>query len=259
MKLIVPLIAISMAGALAAPAAAQARADWNSARLHATRDQLQSLLASFEQGSSQQGYSDAVRRIARSEADLIRERLEEGDFQVGDQIELAVTGIQPLTNTFTVSEGRVLLLPEIGAVPLRGLLRSELRPGLTEHLAKFIRDPEVVARAKIRISVWGAVGAPGYHVVPSDMLLTDVLATAGQPVQGAQQDEIRIKRRGEIIWDGDALAEAIVQGRTLDQMNLRAGDEIEVPGRTPGSSGFLGVLRNVALIVPVALAISRIF
>lgn len=260
MRLIRPLFAASLAAAFALPATAQVRTDWDAARLHATREQLQALLATFEQGSSQSGYSDAVRRIARSEADLIRDRLEEGDFQVGDQIDLSVTGIQALTTTFTVSEGRVLLLPEIGAVPLRGLLRSELQEGLTEHLRKFIRDPEVFARAKIRLSVWGSVGNPGYHVVPSDMLLTDVLASAGQPTQGARQDEMKIKRGDEVIWEGDALAQAIIDGRTLDQMNLRAGDQIEVPGASTGrTTSFLANLRNLAYIVPLALAISRLF
>ncbi|MGH7506336.1 MAG: polysaccharide biosynthesis/export family protein [Longimicrobiales bacterium] len=264
MKRIRQILAAMAALTLLLPAAlaAQANQDWEASRLHASREQLQALLAAYEQGSSETGYSDAVRRIARGEAELIEQRLTEGDFQIGDQIDLAVTGITSLTGTFTVSEGRVLQLPEIGAVPLAGLLRSELQEGLEEYLSKYIREPEIFARSKIRISVWGAVGSPGYHVVPSDMLLTDVLAAAGQPSSGAEQDEIKIKRGDEVIWEGDALAEAIVQGRTIDQMNLRAGDQINVPGSTQaggGRGGLLGLFRNFYYIIPLGLAISRLF
>lgn len=238
---------------------AQTREDWETARLHATRAQLEEKLRLYEQGANMEGYSEHVRAPARQEAELIRQRLTEGDFQVGDIIDLTVTGMPQLTGSFTVSEGRVLLLPEIGPIELRGLLRSELQQGITEQLKKYIRDPEVFAKSKIRLSVWGAVGSPGYLVVPSDALLVDVLTQAGQPTAVAKQDEIEIKRNGEVIWEDEPLEEAIVQGRTIDQMNLRAGDRIEVPGSTQSGSLLGNAIRNLRYIVPLALLLTRVF
>jgi protein involved in polysaccharide export with SLBB domain len=228
------------------------------ASLQATREQLQAMLERFEQGARAEQYSEQVRQIARAEADLIRRRLEEGDVQVGDQIELTVTGMPSLTNTFTVSEGRVLQLPDVGPVPLKGLLRSELQTGIREYLGRFIVEPQVFVRSLIRISVRGAVGSPGYKVVPSDVLLTDVLAQAGQPTSTARIDEIRIVRGDDVIWDGASLQQAITEGRTIDQLNLRAGDLIEVPD-TQASRGVLSRLASSLMyVVPLAVAIAGI-
>ena len=243
--------------AIGVPHPAQAQPTNDAAqRLYATRAQLEAQLARFEQGASVEGYSEHVREVARTEADLIRERLEEGDIQVGDQIQLTVQGMPSLTNTFTVTDGRVLFLPDVGAVQLAGLLRSELQQGIREHLAKFIVDPQVLVRSSIRLSVQGAVGTPGYHTVQSDVVLTDVLAQAGQPSSTARQDKMVIKRSGDVIWEGEELEEAIIQGRTLDQMNLRAGDRIEVPAQSTGGVG--SWLRSLYYIVPLSLALMRL-
>jgi protein involved in polysaccharide export with SLBB domain len=252
-------VGLGIALVLPAAASGQTRNDWETSRLHATRAQLEEKLRLYEQGANTEGYSEHVRRPARQEAELIRQRLAEGDFQVGDQINMTVTGMAQLSGTFTVSEGLVLLLPDIGSLSVAGLLRSELQQGLRDQLSKYIRDPEVFAKSNIRLSVWGAVGAPGYIVVSSDALLVDVLTQAGQPTPVAEQDKIEIKRNGDVIWEDEPLEEAIVQGRTIDQMNLRAGDRIEVPGTTRSSSLLGDALRNLRYILPLAFLIQRIF
>lgn len=228
-------------------------------RLHATRAYLQQLLTRYAEAESSELYSEYTRSIADDEASLIRHRLEAGDFQVGDQIVLAVTGQVGLTNTFTVTEGQMLVLPEVGAVPLKGLLRSELQDALTQHIAKYIRNPQVQVQSNIRLAVWGEIGNPGYHVAPSEKLLQDVIMQAGGPSGGANQKKLRIKRAGDVIWDGDELQEAIVEGRTLDQLNLRAGDEIEVPGNPPSVRTVLHSLRAIPYLVAGFFALSRFF
>lgn len=250
---------------IAALSAAQASAQavtpdpMDPGRLHATRAYLQELLTRYEQAETSGLYSEYTRSIADDEATLIRHRLEAGDFQVGDQIVLAVTGQAGLTNTFTVTEGQVLILPEVGAVSLKGLLRSELPDALTQHIAKYIRNPQVQVQSNIRLAVWGEIGNPGYLVAPSERLLQDVIMQAGGPTGNANQKNLRIKRSGDVIWDGDALQEAIVEGRTLDQLNLRAGDEIEVPGAPASAKSILSALRAVPYIVAGFFALSRLF
>jgi len=245
----------------AAPAAvlAQGSDAWNAGQFYATRAQLQDMLSKYEAGSKTSAYSDAVRNIAGDEADLIRTRLEKGDFEVGDVITLTVAGQPTLTADFTVSPGYILVLPEIDEpVQLRGVLRSELRDVITAHLSKYIRDPRVYVQTKVVISVTGdGIGNAGFYTVSAESRLTDVLVTAGQPNQTAKMDKVKIKRGNETIWDGDELRQAIVQGRTLDQLNLRAGDEIEVPGK--GSRSWGDIIRSMYYLVPLSLAISRIF
>jgi hypothetical protein len=89
----------------------------------------------------------------------------------------------------------------------------------------------------------GAVGKPGFYMVPSDMLLTDVLMMAGGPASTASLDKVKIKRAKEVIWDGDRLREAMIEGRTLDQLSVRAGDAIDVPA----AQGKLPAIRSVMM------------
>jgi len=251
---VVLALAASPAGVLA-----QGQDTWNAGQFYATRAQLQDMLSKYEAGSNTSAYSDAIRSIAGDEADLIRTRLENGDFEVGDVITMTVAGQQNLTNDFTVAPGYILVLPEIDEpVQLRGVLRSELRDVITEHLKKYLHDPRVYVQSKVVISVTGdGIGNSGFYTVPAESRLTDVLVTAGQPNQGAKMDKMKIKRGDETIWNGDELRLAIVQGRTLDQLNLRAGDEIEVPGQ--GTRSWGDIIRSMYYLVPLSLAISRIF
>lgn len=240
------------------PVAGQTAVDLDPGRLHASRAQLEQLLQAYEKELAGEDYSDHLRAIAGGEADLIRARLKEGDFQVGDQIVLAVAGQQSLTATFTVTDGRRLVLPDVGEVPLAGLLRSELKAALTDHIAKYVRNPQLHVQANIRIAVFGEIGKPGYHVAPSESLLTDVLMLAGGPTRSAKQQNIKIRRNGDVIWEGNTLQDAMVEGRTLDQLSLRAGDEVQVPGSGASFSSIVHTLRAVPFIITGFIAVSRL-
>lgn len=222
--------------ALAAPvaaASAQATRGWDPAQLHMTRAELETLLQNFEQASGSGAYSQEMRRRARNEADLVRTRLAEGDFQVGDQVALLVEGEQALSNVFIVQQGRTLKLPLLGEIPLAGVLRSELEGHLADQLGRYIRDPRVRAQSLIRISVTGSVGKPGFYVVPTEQVLTDALMAAGGPSPASDLTKIAIERGDRRIWHGELLQQAITEGRTFDQLNLRAGDRIVVPHHRP--------------------------
>jgi protein involved in polysaccharide export with SLBB domain len=230
------------------PAAAQVTAEWDAARVYVTRDALGGMLAQLEEAASSQAYSERLRERARGEASLIRTRLEEGDFQVGDRIHLRVEGEEALSDTFSVSAGRVLDLPSIGRISLGGVLRSELEDHLRQELGRFIREPAVRARSLIRVSITGEVASQGYYVVPTESVLSEALMMAGGPTREAKLDGIRIERGRESIWHGEELARAITEGRTIDQLNLRAGDQIVVPQQQRRDG--MEILRNVLMIVP---------
>jgi protein involved in polysaccharide export with SLBB domain len=197
--------------------------------LQLSRDTLQKLLASYDATAKSPLYSRQLKERARQEAALIRDRLETGDIQVGDKIFLAVERQAELSDTFNVLSGRKIVLPEIGDVPLQGVLRSELQQYLLTFLSKYIVNPAVQARSLVRLEVIGNVGRPGFYTIPSDMPLSDVIMEAGGPAQTAALDRMSVLRRNDRIWEGEALRTAMVEGRTVDQLSLRAGDAINVP------------------------------
>jgi hypothetical protein len=233
---------------------AQQQVEWDAGTLYATRAQLEAELAKFEDASKSGVYSPAVRSIARDEADLIRERLVDGDFAAGDQITLQVTGQTGLSATFTVQAGRLLILPDLGPFELTGLLRSELEDSLRAFVSKFIRNPQVYAQTTIRLQLFGAVGNAGFQDVLATARLTDVL---GNPSGSADLDRMKIKRGDDEIWNGDALKQAIIEGRTIDQLSLRNGDTIEVPEVKTRNIG--EIIRSVYFLIPVSIAIMRLF
>ena len=157
-------------------------------------------------------------------------------FQVGDRILLHVERDSALSDTFTVVAGPALRLPNIGEVSLAGVRRGDIEAHLTRELGRYINDPVVQARALIRVSVVGEVTRPGYYAVPIDLVLTDALMLAGGATKDARVDRLHIQRGNSSLWSGDALQSAIARGATLDDLGMRAGDRIQVPGhRDPES------------------------
>ena len=246
---------------------AQQAAD-SGAGLQATRVALQGVAQRLEQAGPAPDSSVY--------AAAIHARLTDGDFQQGDRILLTVEGEpqlpdrpvavqQPrtierqLSDTFTVGAGRELVLPVLGSISLHGVLRAELQPYLTQEIARFVKDPVVHAKALIRVSVAGAVAKPGFYFVPTDAALSDALTAAGGPTQDAKLDKVRIERAGKRILQGDELRLAFTEGRTVDAMNLRAGDRFVVPG-VPGHAYDDVRFWATLLSIPVAIyALTRAY
>ena len=218
------------------PAPASAQEDvalMNLGGLEMTRSGLQELMAYYQDVVSSTGYSSRVRERARNGISLIQTRLDEGDFRIGDRVILSVQGEWPTPDTFPVEAGPAVTLPVMGRIALRGVLRSELEAHMTRELGRFIQNPIVQADSHIRIAILGEVANPGFFTVPSTSLVGEVLMQAGGPSQLADLDRLFIERQelgdDRTIWNGDALQDALAQGYTLDQMNLRAGDVIQLP------------------------------
>lgn len=225
-------------GLVAAPAAAQERDDSLAARPLASRADLETLAGRLGTGS------DLSARV--------RARLSEGDFAPGDRIVIEVRDEPTLTDTFEVGPARELSLPSptVGNLSLRGVLRSELEPKVTEYLSQFLQRPVVRARSLLRLSIQGEVVKAGFYGVPPDAGLADALMAAGGTTQEADVRKMRIERNGEPLWQGKALQEAIASGRTLDEAMLRDGDQIIVVKRKDG--GFEGNLRFLWIVVSLA-------
>ena len=225
----------------------------NSQRSMVTRAELTAALREIDAQLASNGYSAALRDARRAQGDAIRDRLAEGDLHTGDLVRIDLVGdAAGLTGTYAVTPTRTILLPGGAEISMRGVLRSEIQPYLTEQLKKYVRDPIVKATTSIRLSIFGAIAKPGLYPAPADLLLGDaIMQIGGGPANNARFDKSQIKRAEKVVVDGPEFQAAIRQGRTLDQLNLQAGDEIIVAAKPSGSTALrvLGVLGSLGSLV----------
>jgi protein involved in polysaccharide export with SLBB domain len=255
-------LALSLALLLPTAGAAQflAHADSAARRLLATRADLTTLAQALDSvaAAPRAGIGDKSR--AGPLAARIRARLETGDFQAGDRVVVRVTGEVGLSDTFPVTAGPELVLPTVGEIPLRGVLRSEIEPQVARYVAQAIRDAEVRARPLMRVSVQGEVTRPGYYNLPPDAPLSDALSAAGGPTKDAKIGELRIVRGDVKVLEKDRLRALIAQGSTLDAADVRPGDEFQVPGHGHGNTTEAFRLVAVLLSIPVTIyTLTKIF
>lgn len=213
--------------------------------VQASRQELQATLA-----------RERAQHASSPEVAQVQRRLQRGDFQPGDRIWLMVEGDTALTDTFTVRPGPSLQLPDMPSLSLTGVLRSELDSVLTQHIAKYLRDPHVEATALIRIAVLGGVTKPGFYDLPAEARATDVVMLAGGPQDKADLRKSVVRRGGEKVMDKEQVQAALDQGQSLDQMNLTSGDEFVV-GR--GGGGIAGALPYVGAVAGLTYTLTRIF
>src|SRR5204862_150971 len=130
-------------------------------------------------------------------AAAIRQRLRDGDFQVGDRIVVTVVANEPHTDTLIVRSGRAVELPaRLGeiSIPLAGILRSELQERMSVEILKYVKAAQIVVTPLVRVGILGEVARPGYFAFASDVPVTDAIMGAGGPSVNADLDRSVVKR-----------------------------------------------------------------
>lgn len=222
-------------------------------RAVATREELQAALVEADQIANSDGFSNAYREAKAREAGLMRERLQEGDFQVGDQIQVTIVGETTASGVQSVAPGRLLSLPGLPDIPLRGILRSEVEPYLLDQVGRFIKNAQVKARGMIRLSILGGVVKPGFYQLDADMMLSDALTVAGGVLPATEFKRSVVHRGPDKLLEGEGFTKALADGRSVDQLNLRAGDIIEV-GQKP-TRNTAATVQTIAVIPGLILGI----
>lgn len=181
-------------------------------------------------------------------AAVARERLEDGDFKVGDRIALSVTDVPALTDTFTVREGQILRLPNIPDIPLHGVLHAELQDTLAHVLAHYVKDPTVRATPLVRLAVLGQVLRPGYYSAAADELVSTLLMHAGGLTTTSDLGKTVVRRGTEVLYPAKTLQAAMAHGETIDQLALQPGDQVVVGEHPPGGNTlrYLGIAAALA-------------
>lgn len=229
----------------------------NTQRAQVSRVDLERSLAEIDRLLATDGYSSALRERKRIEADQIRQRLATGDIRPGDVIVLAVANEPAMTGAFTVTTNRSIILPGAGEIPIGAILRSEVEEYMRTQVRRFVREPIVRADAQIRVSVFGGVNKPGFFVAPASMLLPDLIMTAAGGVSGnTKLEKSEIRRDGRVLLSREAFQAAIREGKSLDQLNIQAGDEIHVG---QGRIGPLPILAVASAVSSLTFLIVQVF
>lgn len=152
----------------------------------------------------------------------------------GDVLEITVWREESLTKEVLVRPDGGITFPLIGDLMAGGRSVEEIKTEVAQRLAAFITEPEVnvaVTTVNQKIYVLGRVNKPGEFVTPNRVDVMQALAMAGGLTPYADDDNIRIIRRGEgeevsIPFDYDEVAD----GDALEQnILLQRGDVIVVP------------------------------
>ncbi|MGI9076776.1 MAG: SLBB domain-containing protein [Gemmatimonadaceae bacterium] len=187
-----------------------------------------------------------TRNRHRADAELMRQRLRDGDFPVGDRILVTVdTGAVGVTDSVTIRAGRTIQLNGMPEISLQGVLRSELQEYLTQQYARIIREPKIKAALLLRLGIYGPVGKPGFYSVPADWLFSDVIMAAGGPGALADLNKTVVRRGRREVVSRKTIQRALVVGSTIDALDIRAGDAIYV-GST-GSKNWTQVFRAISI------------
>lgn len=234
----VPLALIIALAAGASQAMAQSD-DLTVTRAMATRDQLEEI-ASRNDGN--------LSGVART-------RLTQGDFRAGDRIMIMVQGDTALSDTFAVWQDGALHLPSpaVGTLPLHGVLRSEIQEKVQTFVARFVRNPVVLARPLIRLSFQGDFARAGFYAVPADAPIADAFMAAGGTTTTANMNKVKIERGGREFLNTRAVQDAMAQGRTVDDLGLRDGDQLIVPKAS--TSNVMGTVRSAAILVSLGVGV----
>lgn len=220
-----------------------------------TRAEIAARAEAAERVATDEDSSEIVRQDMRDLAVMLRERLAEGDFRVGDRLVIEFQADKPVTDTVVVRSGGLVSLPGIPGIPdvsLLGVVRAEANEYLTAQYARYVKTPTVKVTALVRLAVLGSVKKPGFYVMPSDLLVSDAIMIAGGPGSDAGMDKIVARRgTGEVV-KARRMRAAVQDGVTLDQLDFRSGDELVV-GEKRGS--FWSSLRNATPLIALAASL----
>lgn len=164
-------------------------------------------------------------------ASAIRQRLRDGDLQVGDRVVITIVSDAIHRDTVVVRSEHTLELQGGVVVPVAGVLRSELQDRVSSEVMKYVKAQSVEVTPLMRVGVLGAVTHPGYFAFSSDIPITEAIMNAGGPTATADVAKSVVLRRSQQFRSASETSLAITSGLTLDQFGLAAGDELVIGQR----------------------------
>lgn len=214
---------------LAAPGFVGAQGTSQGAMQRASRSELSTRAALLEQQTNSGSLKGGAQTTALAELASIRNRLQFGDFRVGDRFVITVRQDSVRADTASVRDSLKVSILNLPDVSLAGVLRSELDERMSAHVARFLRNVTVRTNVLTRVAVFGAVAVPGYYHASPDRPITDLVMLAGGPAPNANLNELTIRRGTALLVSGKDSKRLVKDGRTLEQIDVRSGDEVHIP------------------------------
>jgi len=160
-----------------------------------------------------------------------------GDFASGDGVRIKVWrdvsvagqgdfGGLGLNDDFLIDNRGNVLLPIIGELRAVGHTRRSLARAIEDSLS--IRAARVMCLPLIRVTLLGAVNKPGSYLIEPRESLWSLINEAGGPANNVDLKKLYVERGGEVV--NNNLREAFEQAQSLEQLGVRSGDQIYVPG-----------------------------
>lgn len=176
------------------------------------------------------------------------------EFSPGDRVVLSVWPDSTLGGIFPIEPSGVVHLPLLGERTAAGKTVDLFREELRQACAMDLQLPVVSLEAQFRVSILGAVQAPGVFWVDPSYGVFELISAAGGMTDDAQPHNIVISRAsGERhLIDADRLQFASSPEALLD---LRAGDRLVVP-RKRGLDWRI-VLQSLTLVATIVNIAAR--
>ncbi len=180
------------------------------------------------------------------------------DFMPGDGLRLKVWrdlsvadqgGVQNLglNDDFIIDPRGYVTLPIIGEMRAVGHTRKSLARAIEDSLN--VRAVHAMCLPLIRVTLMGALNKPGSYLIEPKETLWGLINEAGGPANNADVRKIFVERSGHVIFKN--LLEGFEQAHSLEEIGVRSGDQIYVPGRS--SFNFRTVVDYVTLTASVVV------
>ncbi len=208
----------------------------------AARSELVARVAELERSTASGQPSGVARTRAVAELAAIRNRLQDGDFRVGDRFILTLRQEAVVSDTVSVRDSLNVTIAGLPDVSLTGVLRSELDERMNSHVARFLRNATVRTSLLTRIAIQGAIRTPGFYYVDPDRPVSDLVMVSGGPAELANLNEVEISRGTAKVLTTKDSKRAIKEGRTLEQLDVQSGDEVRIPAKR-GRPSFQAVIQ----------------
>lgn len=126
--------------------------------------------------------------------------------QVGDELAITVSALNPasaipynLPKGITVDQDGKILYPQLGAIKVEGLTRSQFRDQMITRLKTYLTDPVVtVDFLNFKVTVLGEVDKPGTINLPQGRInILEALAQAGDLTTYAKKTPVMVIRENK--------------------------------------------------------------
>jgi len=173
----------------------------------------------------------------------------------GDVLKVTVWPDAALGGQFTVEDGGVVVLPEIGDVSIAGKDMRDIQAMLRELYGRARKGAIVDVTPVFRVGVLGQVQRPGLYAAEPTMTWFDIISLAGGFTDRAARDRVTLVRDGheQLI---NTVSSDLVLASSLN-VEVRSGDQVIVPQRSVWNWGTAFSIAQLTLSVVSVIILLR--